>query len=121
MLVAFELSMPQANSWNGKWSGEGRCYAIVKSYIGAKNEKRAAELCAKGYFHYSWEDGWGAAITVRAVDAAEARKLRSKSVGFAGYEWMVTSILNYGVILADHQVKPWLEKQRAAKAEPVPC
>ena len=29
-MVVFELTMPGVGSWNGRWSGEGRYYAILK-------------------------------------------------------------------------------------------
>ena len=32
MMISFDLSMPSNNSWNGKWSGEGRLYAKVMSF-----------------------------------------------------------------------------------------
>ena len=30
-IVCFELSMPSNNAWNGRWSGEGRCYARINN------------------------------------------------------------------------------------------
>ena len=29
-IVLFTLSMPGRNSWNGRWSGEGKKYNIVR-------------------------------------------------------------------------------------------
>lgn len=115
MILAFELSMPTANSWNGRWSGEGRCYARLETFRGVKGGQRAAEILAKAPYYYHWSDGWSAAVSVREVTPAEARTLRKKSVGMAGYDWMVETIRLYGKILADHEVGPFLEQQRAAK------
>ena len=54
--VEFRLSMPSANSWNGRWSGEGRNYAIVKTLT----DKAAASLLkgepSQSWFH-RWDDG----------------------------------------------------------------
>lgn len=94
MLISFELSMPNNNAWNGKWSGEGRCYARVRSYT------KEQEWMAKDYHYYNFGDGWGAAVTVKKIDAAKARKLRKASVGFCGYDWMIDSIERHGKIVA---------------------
>lgn len=113
MILAFELSMPRNNAWNGRWSGESRCYAIVRTYRGVKQEKRATELCGSHY--YDFGDGWGARINVRAVDATEARRLRKNSAGFCGYDWMVRSLLTYGEILNDLQIKERVTREMDPK------
>jgi len=104
MIVAFTLSMPTANSWNGKWSGEGRVYAIIKTFRTHKAITKVADLLRQRSFSYRWSDGWCACVSVKEVDSAEAKQLRKKSVGFAGYDWMVDSILQYGKIYASHEV-----------------
>lgn len=38
MILAFTLSMPNCASWNGRWSGEGRKYVIIKAFKGKKAE-----------------------------------------------------------------------------------
>ena len=91
MLISFELSMPGNNAWNGRWSGEGSCYAMVKSF-----RKNPPKL---GYYDYNFGDGWRAAVTVREVTASAAAKLRKQSKGFAGYDWMVDEIIQHGRIL----------------------
>lgn len=101
--------MPWRSSWNGQWSGEETLYAIVKKFTTKKAMARAQTILAKGCYSYSWDDGWRASINVREVDAVQARKVRAKSKGFCGYDWMVESILTYGSIYADHQ-KPDLQK-----------
>jgi hypothetical protein len=108
MLVAFTLSMPGRNSWDGRWSGEDRLYVVVEKV----SDVRASEIVAGGPYYYNWSDGWGARIDVRAVDGKEARKLRSKSAGFCGYEWMVNTIRLYGKPMADHEVSQHLSEQR---------
>lgn len=100
MLLAFKLSMPGRNSWNGGWSGEGRPFIIVRSF----RDKGADRL--PGRYHYDFGDGWRAAVEVGRVDAAEARKLRRQSAGFAGYDWMVDSIVRHGRIVAPSAEAP---------------
>lgn len=100
MILAFELSMPNCNSWNGRWTGrwtgEGRAYIRTKTFRGAKSITKASELI--GYHYYSFGDGWGAGVHVREVDSAEARRIRKKSAGFHGYDWMIESLLQNGLI-----------------------
>lgn len=103
--IGFTLSMPNVGSWNGKWSGAGRCYAIVRSYPISK----ADEILSKGGFYYRWDDGWGASIRAEELNSLAARRLRAKSVGFCGYDWMVNSIEKYCAIYADHELPEVLE------------
>ncbi len=102
MILAFILTIPNNNSWNGKWSGEGTLYARLKTYKGKRASEKAASMIGNHY--YRWDDGWGANVQVKEVDAKEARKLRDKSKGFCGYDWMIESLVRYGKIYADHQV-----------------
>jgi len=88
MILCYELSMPGSPSWNGKWSGEGRCFAIIRSYRGKAREEK-------------WNDGWCAKVSVRKVDNKEAARMRRKTIGFAAYDWMVDSIERNGVITTD--------------------
>ena len=104
--------MTSCPSWNGKWSGEGRKYVIVKTFTGVKGGAQAQKIIAEKSYWYSWDDGWCASIRVQEVDGKMAAKLRKESDGFSGYEWMVESILRHGVILADHQVADFLAKQK---------
>lgn len=92
--------MPGVASWNGRWSGEGRNYSIVRSLSAAE----AAKLDGK-HWSYRWSDGWCALVSAKIV----VGKVK-KSDGFYGYDWMVDSILRDGVILADHE----RNKERAA-------
>jgi hypothetical protein len=95
MLIAFELSMPNIGSWNGKWTGEDRPYVRVKNVT---KKSRAEEILKEESFYYNFGDGWGASVRVRSVDKNEARKLRKKTAGFSGYDWMITSIIDHNEI-----------------------
>ena len=45
MLIAFVLTMPGKGSWNGKWTGEGNLYAIVKNIPKAMEPEKIAGKC----------------------------------------------------------------------------
>ena len=93
MLLSFTLSMPGNNSWDGRWSGDSVLLARVVNFgRGKKATARAEEILKEGYFHHNFGDGWRACVTVKEVDAAEARKIRRRSKGFSGYDWMIESI-----------------------------
>lgn len=110
ILLAFELSMPSRSSWNGKWSGDGAPYVLVR---------RVADSNAGlvGCHFYNWSDGWCAMVAVRMVSGDEARKLRRKSAGFSGYDWMVSSLLLHGAIYASHDKIPELAKPQEGGAQ----
>jgi hypothetical protein len=101
MTLAFLLSMPHAASWNGKWSGEGQCYALLRKFP----NKTAERIYAGSPYFYRWPDGWCAEVEVQKPNAADSRKLRKATKGFWGCEWMVDSIFLRGKILADREVK----------------
>lgn len=88
--IAFVLTMPGCASWDGKWSGRDRLWAVVRSCAAASAEK----ILAKSSYGYSFGDGWCARVDVRAVDTTEAARINKKSAGFAGYDWMVDEIEN---------------------------
>ena len=97
-LLSFELSMPGIGSWNGKWTGEGKPYIIVDCLLKRDIEKAKAIL-DKGYFRYAFGDGWSAGVTVKEIpDRKTAAKLRKKTAGFCGYDWMVKSIMEDMII-----------------------
>lgn len=102
MILSFTLSMPNCNSWNGRWSGEGRLYVKVLNVGRTKKAvNHGHEILEKGYFYYNFGDGWGAGVTVKEVTTTEARNLRRKTCGFCGYDWMIDSIMTHGKILSD--------------------
>lgn len=111
MTLAFFLSMPGCPSWNGKWSGDGRKYVIVKTFRGAKQEANAQGILLHGCYHYRWDDGWSAAIEVVKVEKNEAASLRRTSDGFCGYDWMVDTIVAYGKIMDSIQVQKHLTQK----------
>ena len=97
MIICFELTMPNVGSWNGHWSGENDGHYIFKT----SKKKCDLELFQKldgGSWYYGWDDGWGASITARVIDARYAANLRRVNTGFCGYDWMVDDILAFGEI-----------------------
>ena len=99
MILSFELGMPKNNSWNGRWSGENNFYARVINFGRSKaNNDKVKEILDEGYFYYNFGDGWSSSITVKEVDSKEAAKIRRKSKGFCGYDWMISSIRKNGRI-----------------------
>lgn len=106
MNIQFTLSMPNRGSWNGRWSGEETLYAIVRSFTGRLGRAKADALLVKGSFYYSFGDGWGASIRVQEITGPEVRRVRKKSKGFCGYDWMVNSICDDGAIYSQLRPKP---------------
>lgn len=111
--IAFTLTMPNNNSWNGKWNGEGRHYVHVLS---VSNTKMTREKFGKlvGNHYYSFGDGWGANVNVKVVDGAEKRRLMKISAGFCGYLWMIDSLRWYGRIMNDSQRAAYLATGKQA-------
>ena len=105
MILAFKLSMPGVSSWNGRWSGEGRDYVKLVTFRGKAGENKGQQLLSHGSYHYDFGDGWRARVDVEEVGSAGAARLRRKSAGFCGYDWMVDSILQFGEILNTLQQK----------------
>ena len=92
MIIKFTLTMPNVNSWNGRWSGEGHEYSICRAFRTNAEKARAAELIDKDYYH-NFGDGWTACISCTQIDSKEAAKSRKRSAGFAGYDWMIDSLI----------------------------
>lgn len=90
--VMFSLSMPGVASWNGRWTGEGRKYFIIKSLPLSQIEKLGLNGKTNSWYH-RWSDGWAAEVTARVLNKGERP---GKSDGFSGYDWMVENILGYG-------------------------
>lgn len=98
--IEFKLSMPGSPSWNGKWSGEGKNFAIVLELTDAELERLFdlapddVDLTAyRRIWTHGWSDGWIAQITARVVPVGEELK---QSDGFNGYDWMIDNILTKG-------------------------
>lgn len=100
MLVKFKLTIPNVNSWNGRWSGENKKYILIRR-LPKSQEDKALRIIGKGYFHYNFGDGWSAGIYAEQVDSKDAAKFRKISDGFNGYDWMVESIIENEVILPE--------------------
>ena len=99
--VAFELSMPNPPSWNRRWSGEDRLWVLCRRL----KDDLASRIAAAAPYRYRWSDGWVASISARLVDFKEAAKLKRKSSGFQGYEWMVSSIIEHGKIITESELR----------------
>ena len=102
LYLVYEFSHTSVGSWNGKWTGEGSYYAVVKNLgRSAINAHKAEEIVKGSPYTYNFGDGWVASVNVREVrDTSEAQKLREKSAGFCGYEWMIESIEAHGKIIS---------------------
>ena len=96
-MIVFELTMPHVGSWNGKWSGAD------KRYIQTMDERKVPKECWDKDFYYRWDDGWCACVSVKRTEASEAKKLKMRSSGFCGYDWMIRSIIECGYILTDSE------------------
>ena len=94
--ICYKLSFPKNNSWNGKWSGEGKLYAKCRTY---KNET-ADKILSKKSYYYNFGDGWVASVSVSEITPKEKKVINKKSLGFYGYGWMIDSIETYGIIKA---------------------
>jgi len=92
----FILTMPNNNSWNGKWTGAGRLFCIVRSY---KKKNPALKNLKDDDHYYNFGDGWGANVEVKRITSDEAKLYRKRSEGFSGYDWMVDEIEEHGRIL----------------------
>jgi len=86
--IIFELSMPNNNSWNGKWSGEDRKYTVSKTL-----SKKDCELFIGKSYHYNFSDGWSACVVCRLPAPRE-----KATNNFNGYSWMIESILLHNQI-----------------------
>lgn len=115
-LVEFELKMPNAGSWNGKWTGSGKKYLLI--------QKLTAKQMAVVFpdpetdwktWYYDFGDGWTASVSAIRTTGKEAAKSRKQSAGFCGYEWMVKEIVELGRI--KHRAERIAEKLAQSKTE----
>lgn len=75
--------MPGNNAWNGRWSGEGKIYAIVKPIRNTQKHRAACEALAKvGSWSYNFGDGWRAGVSAEIVDDPQKiRRIKKSSQG----------------------------------------
>lgn len=117
--LSFELTMPNVGSWNGKWTGADKKYYIIKKVsdryfesdikkLFTKSDQIKPQIGAKANFYYNFGDGWGANVEMQIVTTDEAKKRKKNSKGFAGYDWMVESIILIGEIKTQQQRKEML-------------
>ncbi len=93
--VEFTLTMSKIRSWDGKWSyGEGKNFIVGKK-LSPEKVNDLFKGADEASWTYSWDDGWSACVTARILTMGKRSK---PSDGFAGYEWMVDSIINHGRI-----------------------
>lgn len=97
-IYAFKLSMPNVGSWNGEWSGKKDLYIQFRKLT---NKQITDSGIKEGSHHYNFGDGWSANVSVSEIDSEEKRKLSKRSKGFAGYDWMIDSIIENQKIIAD--------------------
>lgn len=89
--VLFELTMPNRNSWNGAWSGDKKKHTVIREIPIQQVEKM------KPSYYYDFGDGWGASIDVRLAGREKATNM------FAGYSWMIDSILKHNEIRVEQR------------------
>lgn len=111
-MLAFSLSMTGVGSWDGRWSGEGRPYVVLRPVRSKAAKEFVDEILDGSPYRYDFGDGWAASISVREVDGVEARKLRRATAGFCGYGWMVDEIMEHGRILRLDE-RPTIDSRRA--------
>lgn len=105
--VSFELKMPNAGAWNGKWTGANRQYFIIKkittNVMKRSYFKRLVEDCHETWY-YNFGDGWTASVRAEIIHHSRGKERREISSGFAGYDWMVDSIISFGNIIPDSKL-----------------
>lgn len=95
--VSYELTMPNRGSWDGKWTGDGKKYYHIERYKNKYYNENILPLIEtpSATFHYDFGDGWGANIKIQVIDKQEAKNRQKITAGFAGYEWMIKSLIKY--------------------------
>lgn len=96
MLIFFELTIPKAGSWNGKWSDEDDFYAKV---VSIRNLDTVQAILNHGCYYYRFGDGRVVRIVAGKVTPEEARIIRRKTKGFCECDWMIDSIIKHGKII----------------------
>lgn len=103
-IIAFELTMPNNNAWNGVWSGAQNRHIRFRKFGRSRlAHAKVKDLLKNPSHYYNFGDGWGANVTMFEVDTKERNKLAKESAGFCGYDWMIDSILKFGKITTDQK------------------
>lgn len=82
MRLIAELTMPNNNSWNGKWIGDKDKFTKVFTSTDSKKNREYI-----GNYYYNFGDGWGANVEIR-----EAKHREKVTDQFCDYDWMIESI-----------------------------
>jgi hypothetical protein len=94
--ILYTLSMPNVGSWDGKFTGAGKFYGVVRSY--SAKSAIPAKVLSRGSYYYNFGDGWGASVSCTAVTGKQKPGLKKASAGFMHYDWMIDEIETYGRI-----------------------
>ena len=116
--IKFTLTMPNNNSWNGRWTGEENLYVKFRKVPNQKIDDLGIQkpnMHVSKNFYYDFGDGWGANVRVCVSDYKEKNKLQKKSSGFCGYDWMIDSILSHGKILNTAQRERLIKSKKTMK------
>ena len=79
-MALFIITMPNVNTWNGRWSGENEIYA--KSLTAFRRNKPIYENLKEGNYGYNFGDGWRANVEVKFTTKRDANSIMKKSKGF---------------------------------------
>lgn len=96
--ISFTLTMPNRNTWNGKWTGDQKLYARIIKVSDKSFEKFNYKNIINKDLYYDFGDGWVASVKIETVDLIKAKQIKKTSSGFCGYDWMICSILRKGNI-----------------------
>jgi len=98
MIMSFEITMPNAGSWNGVWTGAKNAHFAFRNF-NKKEGERLMQGKEHRNFYYNFGDGWGANIEMKPILSSEKKKIEKYNSGFMGYDWMIDSIVNHDKIL----------------------
>ena len=62
-MIVFELTMPNRNSWNDRWSGDNDIHVI------AVPERKVRKFLWDKDYYYGWSDGWTACVSCKRMPA----------------------------------------------------
>lgn len=100
MILSYEITMPNAGSWNGKWTGSENLHFAFRNFSKKEGEKFMEGEESRS-FYYNFGDGWGANVKVKPMDLVTKKKIEKKNKGFMGYDWMIDSIHKHSKIIIE--------------------